>query len=171
MRQILLGVPSQGLPKGIQTLLAIRQLVVFRARNSLELANTIADPDRGELNMRPLLRAGVLISLTASLLACEDADPFPTTEMEALAGHYYLTGVTDVGSELLLRKDGQFRWMLVYGASDQSAQGKWQLAGTQLVLKSVKPSSFKTMTFKVAKDGLAVDDADAGFRGTYVKKP
>lgn len=110
--------------------------------------------------------------ISTSLASCAKApNAPPSKEMEALAGHYYLQGVTDVGSELLLRKDGQFRWMLAYGAGDHSAQGSWKLEGTKLTLNSEPPSSFKSMTFKVEQGGLAVDDANAGFQGTYQRKP
>jgi hypothetical protein len=122
--------------------------------------------------MRLLSKALAALFMSVSLSSCaESPDPPPSKEMEALSGHYYLQGVTDVGSELLLRKDGQFRWMLAYGASDQTAQGKWQLKGPQVILKAVQPSSFKTMTFRVESGKLAIDDSEVGFRGTYVRQP
>lgn len=122
--------------------------------------------------MTSLSRLLVPLALLVTVSACSEVpEAPPTKEMEALSGHYYLQNVTDVGSELLLRKDGKFRWMLAYGATDQQAEGKWQLKGTQLILKAVNPSSFKTMTFKVENAGLAVDDPVLGFQGTYVKKP
>jgi hypothetical protein len=42
-----------------------------------------------------------------------------------VAGHYYLSGVREVGSELLLRADGRFQWMFAYGAMDFVAEGRW----------------------------------------------
>ncbi|QAY76503.1 hypothetical protein [Sphingosinicella sp. BN140058] len=51
-----------------------------------------------------------------------------------LTGHYYLTGVTEVGSELLLRPDGTFEWFLAYGAIDQAAHGKWRREGEAILL-------------------------------------
>jgi|SRR5690554_2335499 len=41
------------------------------------------------------------------------------------AGHYYLNGVMELGSELLLQADGTFKWYLAYGALDQFAEGTW----------------------------------------------
>ena len=35
---------------------------------------------------------------------------------EAWSGHYYLNGVMEVGSELLLQPNGKFQWMLAVGA-------------------------------------------------------
>ncbi|AZP14146.1 hypothetical protein [Undibacterium parvum] len=55
---------------------------------------------------------------------------------ENLAGHYYLSGVTEVGSELLLKRDGSFEWAMSYGAMDQQSQGTWKLRDGKLVLTS-----------------------------------
>jgi hypothetical protein len=56
----------------------------------------------------------------------------------ALAGHYYLYGVTEVGSELLLKPDGTFEWMLAYGAVDQAAHGTWKREAGEVVLTADK---------------------------------
>jgi hypothetical protein len=45
------------------------------------------------------------------------------------SGHYYLEGVMEVGSELLLRADGRFEYMLAYGALDELASGCWTRNG------------------------------------------
>ena len=55
---------------------------------------------------------------------------------EALAGHYYLQGVHEVGSELLLHPDGRFEYFLAYGAYDESATGTWTLQGGQVLLNT-----------------------------------
>jgi len=39
------------------------------------------------------------------------------------SGHYVLQGVREVGSELLLKPDGKFEFMLAYGAADLWAKG------------------------------------------------
>ena len=57
----------------------------------------------------------------------------------ALVGHYYLTGLRETGSELLLRADGTFAWMLAYGALDQSAEGRWHRDGDAVVLAAAPP--------------------------------
>lgn len=57
----------------------------------------------------------------------------------SLPGHYYLGGVTEVGSELLLKKDGTFEWSLSYGNSDQLASGDWHASATEVTLQTVKP--------------------------------
>lgn len=54
---------------------------------------------------------------------------------EAWSGHYYLNGVMEVGSELLLQPDGKFKWMLAVGALDQYAEGTWWKNGDCIGLK------------------------------------
>lgn len=53
-----------------------------------------------------------------------------------VAGHYVLTGVMEVGSELWLKPDGSFEWMLAYGAADYWAKGTWHRDGNAVVLES-----------------------------------
>ena len=79
-------------------------------------------------------------TLLSSVLACASllslTIPAVAADQAALAGHYYLQGVTEVGSELLLKKDGRFEWMLSYGAVDQQASGDWRVAGDAVTLAS-----------------------------------
>lgn len=72
------------------------------------------------------------VALAASLPAAQAAicqEPPQASASNAIAGHYYLSGVREVGSELVLRADGRFQWMLAYGAMDFSAEGRWWHAG------------------------------------------
>jgi len=64
-----------------------------------------------------------------------------SAQSDNLAGHYYLSGVTEVGSELLLKQDGSFNWAMSYGAMDQQSQGTWKLQDRKVVLtsKAIKP--------------------------------
>ncbi|GFE73921.1 hypothetical protein NTCA1_15700 [Novosphingobium sp. TCA1] len=57
----------------------------------------------------------------------------------AFVGHYYLSGVMETGSELLLRADGSFEWYISYGALDQFAQGTWRREGEEIVLVAPQP--------------------------------
>lgn len=79
-------------------------------------------------------------TLLSSALACASllslSIPAVAADQAALAGHYYLQGVTEVGSELLLKNDGRFEWMLSYGAVDQQASGDWRVAGEEVTLVS-----------------------------------
>lgn len=64
----------------------------------------------------------------------------PTSDEAALqrklAGHYYLKGVREVGSEIILRPDGRFEYMLAYGSDDEFAQGTWAVRNGRLVLRT-----------------------------------
>lgn len=59
----------------------------------------------------------------------------------ALAGHYYLSGVMETGSELRLKPDGRFDWYISYGAVDQVAQGRWGRDGQTVTLVADVPSA------------------------------
>jgi hypothetical protein len=52
------------------------------------------------------------------------------------SGHYVLTGVMEVGSELMLKPDGTFEYMLAYGAADYWAKGTWKQEGNSVILHS-----------------------------------
>jgi CubicO group peptidase (beta-lactamase class C family) len=126
--------------------------------------------------MQRIVQFGAMLVLCASQFACTPAPSAPpappTKEMAAVAGHYYLQGVTEVGSELLLRKDGQYQWMLSYGAVDQGSEGTWHLKDKQLVLSSSSSSSpFKTLTLMLADGKLAMNDPVTGMKGVYVRNP
>lgn len=73
----------------------------------------------------PLLAAALV--WTSPALADETAD---------VAGHYYLQGVHETGSELLLMPDGRFQWYMSYGAVDQNADGTWTRKGKVVTLKA-----------------------------------
>lgn len=59
----------------------------------------------------------------------------------ALAGHYYLSGVMETGSELLLKPDGRFDWYITYGAVDQVAKGRWSRADRTVTLRADLPAT------------------------------
>lgn len=58
-----------------------------------------------------------------------------------LVGHYYLSGVMETGSELLLKADGRFDWFISYGAIDQVAEGRWGRVGKTVTLAVDMPSA------------------------------
>ncbi|MFH1794192.1 MAG: hypothetical protein ABIF45_06810 [Pseudomonadota bacterium] len=51
-----------------------------------------------------------------------------------IPGHYSLHGVMEVGSEIVLRKDGSFEFYLAYGANDQYGKGCWTQHGKNVAL-------------------------------------
>jgi hypothetical protein len=79
--------------------------------------------------------------ITALLITCLSSAVFAEVKnTKDLPGHYYLQGVREVGSELLLSKDGQFQWMMSYGAVDQYAQGTWLVEKGKVLLLSTPPA-------------------------------
>jgi len=74
---------------------------------------------------RPALAQTATDSAAPSVIGRPDA---------ALAGHYYLSGVMETGSELLLKADGRFEWFVSYGAVDQVATGRWGRDGQVVTL-------------------------------------
>jgi hypothetical protein len=72
-----------------------------------------------------------------------------------LAGHYILQGVMEVGSELLLKPDGSFEYMLAYGAADYWAKGRWRYEKNNVVLNSdgQKEAPFRFLRSEAGKPG------------------
>jgi len=47
-----------------------------------------------------------------------------TGPLDRFTGHYVLENAHEMGSELELKSDGEFEYMLAYGAADYMATGK-----------------------------------------------
>jgi hypothetical protein len=60
---------------------------------------------------------------------------------DRVAGHYVLENGHEMGSELVLKPDGQFEYMLAYGAADYSAAGKWKVKGDTVILDTKVPQA------------------------------
>ncbi len=106
---------------------------------------------------------------SARAAACTPADP-------SLAGHYYLRGVMEVGSELLLKADGRFEYMLAYGALDELASGCWTRNGAIVTLHATKfehsmddPMKFERLDLTVQPGGKLLRRFDAGHAGAYAR--
>jgi hypothetical protein len=102
--------------------------------------------------------------------ACAPGDP-------KLVGHYYLNGVMEVGSELLLKPDGSFEFYLAYGALDQYGKGCWRVEGNQVLVipegrsapaavYSIESSTFVGFTLAIEGKTL-VWTLGGGHRGRY----
>jgi hypothetical protein len=78
-----------------------------------------------------------------------------TARGEDPAGHYVLQGVMEVGSELLLKSDGSFEYMLAYGAADYWAKGTWRHEYNCVVLNSAgkKEAPFRLLRSEAGKPG------------------
>lgn len=108
---------------------------------------------------RLALLAALLLAATSPAAAAPDH-----------SGHYYLQGVMETGSELLLRDDGRFHWYLAYGALDLFAEGEWSATGDTVLLTARKSEpvpnpAFETLTLKV--DGAHLVPPDG--HGAYIR--
>ncbi|MGT2466717.1 hypothetical protein ACVOMV_19450 [Mesorhizobium atlanticum] len=83
------------------------------------------------------LAGALMLDATGRADACQPGDA-------RLAGHYYLNGVMEVGSELLLNKDGSFEFALAYGANDQYGKGCWVRKGSTVEVIPAGRSSAST---------------------------
>jgi hypothetical protein len=72
----------------------------------------------------------------ALLVVAVMATATPITQSDDLAGRYVLRGMMEVGSELWLKADGQFEFMLAHGAADYWAKGTWRHEKDTVVLNS-----------------------------------
>jgi hypothetical protein len=90
------------------------------------------------------MNVNVLALLLINLLAMLGWGAAPNN----IAGHYVLENAHEMGSELLLKPDGQFQYMLAYGAADYTAAGKWRVVGDTVVLDSKLPT---TPAFKLLR--------------------
>jgi hypothetical protein len=103
------------------------------------------------------LLASALLGIAPAMAATPDTASLP--------GHYYLQGVTEVGSELLLKIDGKFEWMLAYGNVDQQASGEWRVAGDKVTL--VSEAAGKMLQFRLfTEEELRVKKAVE--KGTWI---
>lgn len=100
-----------------------------------------------------------------------------TARGEEVAGHYVLHGVMEVGSELLLKSDGSFEYMLVYGAADFWAKGTWQHKENSIILNSAgkKEAPFRFLrsaagtpgqisVWVIGKDGHGVENIEVALQ-------
>ncbi|RNJ51366.1 hypothetical protein D1O30_18975 [Methylocystis hirsuta] len=123
------------------------------------------------------LRQPVTRTLLLVLTACwiSDASASECQRADAsLAGHYYMRGVMEVGSELQLQANGEFEYMLGYGALDEYATGCWSREGQTVTLVVSKfeanaedPMKFERLELEAKPGGKLVRRFDDGRTGTY----
>jgi hypothetical protein len=89
--------------------------------------------------MRAFRARGIAIALALGIMSIATilaAGPAPGPGAELIAGRYNLQGVREVGAGLELRSDGTFDFGIAYGGVDQSARGRWSVAGNLVTLVS-----------------------------------
>jgi hypothetical protein len=96
------------------------------------------------------------------------------------AGLYTLNGVMEVGSQLLLKQDGSFEFMLAYGANDQYGKGCWVAKGQRLEVipdgrrkasatHTPDDRGFGGLVLTISGSDLIWDINNSGHKGTYEK--
>lgn len=113
---------------------------------------------------------------TTSLYANDATDckevKFQETD-QAWTGHYYLQGVMEVGSELLLQDHGKFKWYLAVGSLDQYAEGTWWKNGNCIGLKALPKYTKQLEIFptrlNISDAHLMVTWMDGSHQGHYIR--
>jgi hypothetical protein len=88
--------------------------------------------------MRSLLLASLIAAVTlgasAQAVSASGLGPACGKGSAHIPGRYTLNGVMEVGSQIILRKDGSFEFYLAYGANDQYGKGCWTQLGKNVAL-------------------------------------
>ncbi|MDG4877174.1 hypothetical protein P9273_18940 [Mesorhizobium sp. WSM4935] len=119
------------------------------------------------------LASALFFSMPVAANVCQPGDA-------RLAGYYYLNGVMEVGSELLLKKDGSFEFALAYGANDQYGKGCWVRKGSTVEVIPAGRSSasthhtpddrgFSGLVLTVSGSSLVWDINGSGHKGRFEK--
>lgn len=115
--------------------------------------------------------------LLAALMLGLAAPAFAKGAAETAAGHYFLEGVMETGSELLLRPDGKFQYYFTYGALDLLAEGDWREDKGHVHLITRKkqsnapdgqPQAFDTLDLTVAPTGEGKPALETDLWGRHV---
>ena len=70
---------------------------------------------------------------------------------ETVAGHYVMNGMREAASDLILKADGRFEFVFIYGAADFWGGGKWKMNGSAVELHSDAPPTKGFLLKKSAK--------------------
>lgn len=102
------------------------------------------------MRCRYFIATFLTVQFALSSAAAQNTDPPPVAAAAdsvdpAFVGHYYLSGIMETGSELLLRDDGSFEWYMSYGALDQFANGTWRRVNDRIVLAARQPDRNKPL--------------------------
>ncbi len=126
-----------------------------------------------QLPFASALAGALALGATGAADACQPGDA-------RLVGHYYLNGVMEVGSELLLKKDGSFEFALAYGANDQYGKGCWVRKGSTVEVipagrssasthQTPDDSGFNGLVLTVSGSSLVWDINGSGHKGRFEK--
>lgn len=108
----------------------------------------------------PKLRNAVAATLAVCALALGLSQAI-AAEKNPLKGHYTLSGVPEVGSELVLKEDGRFEYGLAFGGNEQSVTGTWKQTATGVTLKADRDTRPPSFTFTGGRRSESEDDKDS----------
>jgi hypothetical protein len=113
-----------------------------------------------------LLALTIFLMLSPALAKSQEGQ---RAAAQAITGHYYLQGVMETGSELLLDTPDRFQWYLSYGALDLYAAGTWHREGSVVLLRSERGEGlpepgFETLRLSIRGPDLVPPDG----HGAYV---
>jgi ankyrin repeat protein len=129
-----IGWPARRLSARLRSLIAspkeLDAIIPEEQASLLELSQQFGRTDL----VAVLIEAGATPLKSATVV--QSASKADKALEKKLAGHYYLYGVREVGSEILLRENGRFEYMLAYGALDELASGTWQVLDGRAIIES-----------------------------------
>ncbi|MFY0522550.1 hypothetical protein ACN28I_04840 [Archangium gephyra] len=108
----------------------------------------------------PKLRNAVVATLAVCSLVL-GLSQATAAEKNPLIGHYTLRGVSEVGSELVLKEDGRFEYGLAYGGHEESVTGTWKQTAKGVTLKADRDPRPPSLTFKGSRFSEYGDDKDS----------
>lgn len=115
------------------------------------------------------LVTGAFAAAPALAQSCKPARP-------DMAGLYTLRGVMEMGSQIFLRADGRFQYMLAYGAVDEAAEGCWQRINDVVVLTPTRMlvskggNKFSRLVLPVVDGGKLARRFGERHVGMYVRR-
>lgn len=157
----------------LRDLVAQAYLPEERAR---ELFVTAQSAGRSDL-VAALSGVGVQAVATAKSPALPIADKASSADVamqKKLVGRYHLVQQREVGSEILLRANGQFEYMLAYGATDEAATGQWRVRGGRVLFntpESLEAPGHLPYRRMAAANGGKGDSASLEVVVTYQGRP
>lgn len=129
------------------------------------------------MNFRTIgLKAFMLTALApvlTSVAMAQTCTPASKGGHANMAGLYTLSGVREVGSQIRLQANGQFQYMLAYGAVDELAEGCWQRINDVVFLDATRMqvsrggNKFSRLRLVVDPQGGLVRQFSPQHMGTY----
>ena len=104
------------------------------------------------------------------------ADEVMQTLRENIVGDYQLRGIREVGSGIRLNVDGTYRFVFMVGSVDEIDEGRWNIEGSSVAMRSTAPTTKPDIAFVRSEKGAFLgvrvafegENADKASRQTHV---